>query len=215
MGHPYWPFFDLVVRTPRLELRAIDDEIATHLATLAALGIHDPERMPFAVEWTDVEPPQLQRNTLQYYWHCRATMSPAAWSLQLAVVVDGELVGTTGLLTNQFPVLRTCETGSWLGRDFQGHGIGTEMRIATLQLGFDGFGARLATTSAFSDNPASLGVTRKLGYAANGEAGKVRRGVPARSLLFAMTAEHFAEHVRRDDIELIGVEPCLPLLGLA
>ena len=28
MAHPYWPLFDLQVRTPRLELRYPDDELA-------------------------------------------------------------------------------------------------------------------------------------------------------------------------------------------
>jgi hypothetical protein len=44
---------------------------------------------------------------------------------------------------------------------------------------------------------------------------KVRRGVPASSLQSTMTAEHFDRHVRRADVELHGVEPCLPLLGLS
>lgn len=215
MAHPFWPIFDLVVRTPQLELRAIDDDVALQLTELAAAGVHDPALMPFAVEWTDVDPPQLQRNMLQYYWHCRAALSPAAWSLNLATFVDGELVGTTGLLTQHFPVLRTFETGSWLGRAHQGRGIGTEMRIATLHLGFLGFGGRVATTSAFDDNPASLGVTGKLGYTPNGALGKVRRGLPARSLQFSMDLDHFAASVRRDDVELIGVAPCCELLGIA
>ncbi|MFT3852238.1 MAG: GNAT family protein [Ilumatobacteraceae bacterium] len=214
MAHPSWPLFDLVVRTPRLELRAIDDELGAQLATLAAQGIHDPAAMPFAVPWTDVAPPRLQVNTLQYYWHCRATLSPAAWTVDLAVLDGGVLVGTTGLMAQQFPTLRTFETGSWLGRAFQGRGIGTEMRIAALHLGFVGFGAQFAATSAFADNPASLGVTRKLGYEPNGESIKVRRGAPAPSLQFRMSAEHFDAHVRRADVELIGVEPCCRLLGL-
>ena len=40
MAHPYWPLFDLVVRTPRLVLRYVDDALAVDLATLAASGIH-------------------------------------------------------------------------------------------------------------------------------------------------------------------------------
>lgn len=215
MAHPYWPFFDLEVRTPRLTLRAIDDRTATELAALAAEGIHDPERMPFGVEWTDVEPPQLQVNTMQYHWRCRAELTADAWTLDLAVFEDDVLVGSTGLITRQFPTTRAFETGSWLGRRFQGRGLGTEMRIATLHLGFEGFGARLATTAAFDDNPASLGVTRRLGYEPNGEEIRVRRGRPARSLRWRMGTEAFRQRVRRDDVELSGVAACLPLLGLA
>jgi RimJ/RimL family protein N-acetyltransferase len=214
MAHPYWPLFDLRVRTPRLELRGIDDEMATELATLAAQGVHDPDFMPFAFEWTDVEPPQLQVNTMQFYWRCRAEWTPTAWNLNLAVVEEGVVVGTTGLMANHFPALRTFESGSWLGRAHHGRGIGTEMRIATLHLGFLGFGARTAITTAFYDNGPSLGVTRKLGYTPNGESEKVRRGTAARSLHFTMSAEQFGATARRDDVELIGVEPCLRLFGL-
>ena len=214
MAHPIWPFFDLRVATPRLELRPIDDETGVQLAQLAAKGIHDPGVMPFAFDWTDVPSPQLERNTLQFYWRTRAELSPQAWSLNLAVVVDGEVVGTTGLMGSQFSITRVFETGSWLGAAHQGRGIGKEMRVATLHLGFIGLGGVLATTAAFDDNGPSLGVTRSLGYTENGRAAKVRRGVPATSLLFQMSREYFDEHLRRDDVTLIGVEPCLPVLGL-
>jgi hypothetical protein len=70
MTHPIWPLFDLRVVTPRLELRYIDDELATALSTLAARGVHDPGFMPFSIPWTEVEPPLQQRNTMQYYWPC-------------------------------------------------------------------------------------------------------------------------------------------------
>jgi RimJ/RimL family protein N-acetyltransferase len=214
MTHPIWPFFDLRVVTPRLELVAIDDQVGTELAQLAARGIHDPDFMPFAFEWTDAQSPQLERNTLQYYWRTRAAMTPEQWSLDLAVKVDGQIAGTTGLITQRFAASRVFETGSWLGREFQGRGLGKEMRVATLQLGFEGFGGRLATTTAFADNGPSLGVTRSLGYESNGEAVKVRRGEAARSLQFTMARESFDARLRRDDIELNGVEACLPLLGL-
>ncbi len=214
MAHPIWPFYDLIIRTPRLELRYIDDEMATALSLLAAQGVHDPGFMPFAFEWTDVESPQLERNTMQFYWRCRAELSPAAWVLNFAVVADGEVVGTTGLITSQFATTRTFETGSWLGREFQGRGIGKEMRLATLQLGFEGFDAVAVTTVAFEDNGPSLGVTRSLGYQPNGTSVKVRRGEPAASLHFRLTRDNFETNLRRNDIELHGVQPCLPLLGL-
>ncbi|MEQ1701220.1 MAG: GNAT family protein [Ilumatobacteraceae bacterium] len=215
MTHPIWPFHDLIVRTPRLELRYIDDALAVELAMLAAKGVHDPGFMPFAFEWTDVPSPQLERNTMQFYWRCRAEVSPAAWVLNFAVVVDGEVVGTTGFMTSQFATTRTFETGSWLGMAHQGKGIGKEMRLAMLHLGFDGFGAQVATTTAFSDNGPSLGVTRSLGYAPNGRERKVRRGEPSDSLRFELSRSDFETRLRRDDITLHGVEACLPVLGLA
>ena len=215
MPHPYWPPFDLAVRTPRLTLRAITDEVAIELAALAARGIHDPGTMPFARPWSRGTSPGLERHALQFYWRCRAEMTPAAWNINFGVVVDDEVVGTTGLIGTDFARLRQFETGSWLGGEFQGRGIGTEMRIATLALGFVGFGAELATTGAWHDNGPSLGVTRRLGYEEQGWRRALRdEQHPDRLLGFAMTREHFDARLRRDDIELVGVEAVRDLLEI-
>jgi len=53
MLHPTWPLFDLEVRTPHISMRYVDDELATQLAELAAVGVHDPATMPFMTPWTD------------------------------------------------------------------------------------------------------------------------------------------------------------------
>jgi len=215
MTHPIWPLFDLRVVTPHLELRYIDDEIARDLALLALRGVHDPAFMPFSIEWTDVPSPQLERNTMQFYWRCRADTSPTHWSLNFGVLVDGVLVGTTSLMADNFPTLRQFETGSWLGREHQGMGIGTKIRVATLHLGFLGLAAQWATTGAFTDNHPSLGVTRNLGYTVAGQRRVVSRG-EARALRgFEMSRDDFVARLQRDDIHLHGVEECLPLLGLA
>ena len=214
MTHPAWPLFDLRVRTPRLELRYLDDQLATELAVLATKGIHDADTMPFAVPWTDVPSPQLEWNSLQFYWKNRAETTPVSWDISLATIVDGTVVGTTALLATNFPTLRQFETGSWLGRDYQGKGIGKEMRIATLQLGFLGFGAEHATTSAWDDNGPSLGVTRSLGYVANGHKRMPRRETADALALFEMNRADFIARLQRDDITLHGVAECLPLLGL-
>jgi RimJ/RimL family protein N-acetyltransferase len=214
MTHPVWPLFDLRVVTPRIELRYVDDELATELAMLAAQGVHDPEFMPFAMPWTDAPSPMLERNSMQWYWRCRAETSATRFHLGLAVIADGVAVGTTALDASDFPTLRQFESGSWLGRRYQGAGLGKEMRRATLHLGFVGLAATLATTSAFFDNGPSLGVTRHLGYTATGISRKVRREVQADSLTFEMSVEHWERTLRRDDITIEGLEPCLPLLGL-
>lgn len=216
MGHPYWPPFDLEVRTPRLTLRAITDEIAVELVALAAEGIHDPDFMPFAIPWTRHDSPTLERQALQFYWRCRAEMSPGRWTLNFAVVVDGTVVGTSGLTAHDFPRMRQFETGSWLGRAFQGRGIGTEMRVATLALGFAGFGAEWAVTGAWHDNGPSLGVTRALGYREQGWRRALRdEHAPDRLVGFEMPRDHFESELRRDDIELIGVDPVLGFLEIA
>lgn len=214
MTHPTWPLFDLRVRTPRVELRYVDDELATELALLAQRGIHDPDTMPFGIPWSDVESPQLERNTMQFYWRCRAETTPDSWSMNLATIVDEKVVGSTALETTNFPTLREFGTGSWLGREFQGRGIGKEMRVATLHLGFLGLGGGHATTAAWADNSPSLGVTRSLGYASNGTRRALRREDADVLHAFEMSRADFIARLQRDDITLHGVEDCLPLLGL-
>ena len=83
-----------------------------------------------------------------------------------------------------------------------------------MHLGFAGFGAEIATTGAWSDNARSLAVTSRLGYEANGIDRALKRDAPADLMRFRMTRAHW-ETIRRDDIELVGIEACLPLLGLA
>ena len=214
MTHPIWPLFDLRVTTPQLELRYIDDELAAELALLAAKGIHDPATMPFGMPWSDVASPELERNTMQHYWRCRAEMTPSAWAIELATVVEGTVVGTTALETTNFPTLRAFGTGSWLGREHQGKGTGKEMRVATLHLGFLGFGSQQANTAAWPDNASSLGVTRSLGYIENGTRSMLRRSEAAVMHDFTMSRADFVARLQRDDITLHGVEACLPLLGL-
>jgi RimJ/RimL family protein N-acetyltransferase len=214
MAHPHWPLFDLEVHTPRLTLRYLDDELATELATLASRGIHDPEFMPFAMPWSDAASPDLERDAMRFYWRCRAETLPTGWSLQFAVIDGGTVVGTTNLIATNFPVTRTFETGSWLGRNHQGRGLGTEMRVASLQLGFVGFDALVATTGAFRDNGPSLGVTRKLGYEPNGVATHDRRGAFAEIERYRMTREHFVAAVQRDDIRIDGDDGARELLGI-
>jgi len=214
MSHPTWPLFDLRVRTPRLELRYIDDELATELSVLATNGIHDPGFMPFSMPWSQESSPALERNTMQFYWRCRAETTPAHWSLNLATLVDGVVVGTTGLMADDFPTLRVFETGSWLGREYQGKGIGKEMRAASLHLGFLGLDAQFATTSAWLDNGPSLGVTKSLGYTPTGRRRSVRQDLPSEMHLYEMARADFTTHLQRDDIEMHGLPAAREQLGL-
>lgn len=214
MGSPHWPLFGLRVRTPRLELRYPDDEIVHALSEVAAAGIHEPDTMPFSVPWTRQDPAVFGREYVRHFWRSRAETTPQAWSIHLAVFLDGEVVGVQDVFSrSHFAVTRAFETGSWLGRRFQGQGIGTEMRAAALHLAFAGLGAEVAETGCWEDNPASERVTRTLGYADNGWHVGDREGQAVRMKRFVMERRHW-ETIRRDDIAIDGVEPCLDLLGL-
>ena len=140
MPHPYWPLFNLRVRTPRLEVRYVDDELAVELATVAAGGVHEPSFMPFAIAWTDVAPPALQRETLKWFWHCRAGTSPASWHLPLAVIVGGEPSAARASAPPPSPWCARSRPAPGSAGGSRGRGIGTEMRAASLHLGFAGSG---------------------------------------------------------------------------
>src|SRR5690554_253180 len=113
MPDPYWPLFDLRIRTPRPELRPPRDDDQRRVIELAAAGIHDPGTMPFLVPWTLTPSPELERNALQFWWRTKAEWSPERWHLCLAVFVDGEPVGVQDLMGDDFAVRRTVQTGSW------------------------------------------------------------------------------------------------------
>lgn len=211
----HFPVFALEVRTPRVTLRFPDDDDLVDLAELGARGVHDPDTMPFTVPWTRVAPPFQQRNTLQYFWTQRGTLQAEAWNVPLVAVVDGRVVGSQGVFTTKdWKVTKTVETGSWLGREHHGKGMGKEMRIAILHLAFDGFGAEEAFTSAFADNPSSLGVTKALGYRANGTDRVARDGRVVGLCRYVIDRDGFAA-LRRDDIEVHGAAPVVELFGTA
>lgn len=163
-----FPPLGLQVTAGPLELRGIGDDDLASLAHLAVAGVHDPDRMPFLFPWTDAPADVLPGRFVQYHWKARAEWSLESWELNLGVWWEGELVGVQGVGTHHFLVTRSGETGSWLGLAHQGRGIGTAMRQTMCALGFDHLGFTEITSGAFVDNPASLAVSRKVGYRDNG-----------------------------------------------
>lgn len=162
------PMLGLRITAGPLELRGITDDDLVLLCELVQEGIHPPEAMPFGFPWTDAPSDQIAGDTAQYHWQTRATFSPEAWCLNLGAWHNGTLVGSQGLEARDYLVTRSAETGSWLGRKFQGRGIGTAMRQAVCAFAFDHLDAAEVRSGAFMDNPASLAVSRKVGYRENG-----------------------------------------------
>lgn len=212
MAHPYWPLYDVVVRTPRLELRLPTEDELVALARLAGQGVHDPSWMPM-MGWTDQPSPQLERGVLHFHWGQRATWRPEAWGYQPVVLVDGEVVGTQGMGANDFAKVRGVETGSWLGMRFQRQGLGKEMRAAILHLAFEGLGALVANSAYWHDNEPSARVSASLGYEANGERWLLRRDARDLEKVVQLRREVW-EARRRDDITVEGLtDEVLVLFG--
>jgi RimJ/RimL family protein N-acetyltransferase len=203
------PLYALRLRTPRLALRLPTQEELDALHEVALAGVHPPEFMPFTVAWTDE--PELG-TFLEYHETRRRDWSPGAWHLELGVWLEGEPVGVQAMESENFAGTRVVGTGSWLGQRFHGRGIGTEMRTAVLELAFRELGAEAARSGAIDGNAASLRVSEKLGYRQIGRGTVSPRGVEV---------GHTDVELRREDwnppfeVEIAGLEPCLPLLGLS
>ncbi len=201
------PLFELRLRTPRLELRLPSDDELRALGELAVAGIHPPEKLPFAVAWTDTVSVE---SFVEFHRAALDAWQPERWTLNFVTFSNGEPIGTQALSGEDFAVKRTVSSGSWLGREFQGQGFGTEQRAAVLELAFRGLGAQTAITGAVAHNKPSQRVSEKLGYRFVGEDTVSPRGEPV---------PHFNYRLERDgwrppfQIELEGVEPCLALFG--
>jgi len=122
-------------------------------------------------------------------------------------------VGVQDLTAHDFAARRSVLTGSWLGRDVQGRGLGTEMRAAALALAFDGLHALEATSGFIDGNRASARVSEKLGYADNGL--DIRRLTPDGQPIHERRVRVTPQSWRRDlvPVTIEGLEPCLGLFG--
>jgi RimJ/RimL family protein N-acetyltransferase len=210
----FWPFFDLVVRTPGLELRYATDALLEELAVLHAAGVLRPGTEPFDGDATFYDPGPGTLRWLKGQWSARSKTAPEWWVLMFAVVVDGRAVGGQEMTGVEFAKTRTVNTFSWLGRDFQGRGLGKEMRAAALHLAFDSLGAERAESDCFDDNGPSRGVSLALGYEENGSASWPRPSGGAPATRYLLTRDRWELAGRRQDVTVEGVEACLPLLGL-
>jgi RimJ/RimL family protein N-acetyltransferase len=208
-----WPLFGLRLRSKRLVLRLPTDDEIVELMVLARAGIHPPDEMPFGVAWSVLPSPAFERGFMQHHWSTRAGWSAEHWTLNLMAELDGVPIGSQGIRADEFAIHRTVDTGSWLGREYQGRGFGKEMRAAVLGFAFDGLGARAAESAAFTDNAASNAVSRGLGYEENGVGTLAPQGVARVSQRFRMTVEGWRARPR-PALTIEGLEPCLELFGV-
>jgi RimJ/RimL family protein N-acetyltransferase len=207
-----WPLFALRIRSERLVLRLPTDDEILGLIDVARDGIHPPDEMPFGVAWSVLPSPEFERGFVQHHWLMRATWTPDDWNLNLMAELDGKPVGSQSVHGHGFAVERTVDTGSWLLREWQGRGLGKEMREAVLAFAFDGLGARAATSEAFLDNAASTGVSRSIGYELERRGALAPQGISRQTQVFRMTADSW--HSRpRPPIEIEGLDACREMFG--
>jgi RimJ/RimL family protein N-acetyltransferase len=85
------------------------------------------------------------------------------------------------------------------------------MRSAVLHFAFDVLGAEVARSGAFRDNPASLAVSRALGYEDDGVDRAAPRGDVRELLRLRLTREKWRCPY---DVAVEGADECLSLFGL-
>ena len=84
------------------------------------------------------------------------------------------------------------------------------MRQAMCVLCLDHLGFEEVTSGAFTDNPASLAVSRKVGYRREGEKRLARKGQLARNVQLVLTPDDVVRPPY--DVVVEGVEPFLELV---
>jgi RimJ/RimL family protein N-acetyltransferase len=201
----------LRIRCRDVELRAIRE---SDLPGLAAIQPDDYEHNPVAEMFSGLDVHQNRsRLVYQEFWRSLGTWSPSSWCLDLAVEHDGTVVGVQSLEAEDFPALRTVDSGSWLVRTVRGRGLGVAMRMAVLGLAFDHLGALAAVTSARSDNAASLGVSRSIGYVFNGVSlNDSGRGLVELSHM-RLTEKNWRTQGHGREVTVHGYESCRPWFG--
>ncbi|MEM9139477.1 MAG: GNAT family protein [Pseudomonadota bacterium] len=102
------------------------------------------------------------------------------WEYAVTLPGDDRLMGIVGV---------TGHLGYWLGRAHWGRGYMTEAAGALVDAYFATAKSDRIISGAFSDNPASAGVLRKLGFAETGRSRQmcVARGTRVDHLDFALT----------------------------
>jgi RimJ/RimL family protein N-acetyltransferase len=210
-GHP-WPLFDLRLRTPHLELRLPTESNLLALVEVARAGIVDQDQTVFLVPWHKLPSPAFERQFLLHWWEVRGRWHPDNWALGLVVLEDGHPIGVQELHARDFRIRRVIQSGSWLGREFQRQGLGTEARAAILALAFDGLGADMAESGYIEGNAASARVSEKLGYRVTGDEVYAIEGKRAVEIKVRATLQTWRRELVPVTIE--GLEPCLKLFGV-
>ena len=150
---------------------------------------------------------RLRRASTRPRWTAGASTAGRSTSSRSS---DGRPVGSQSLEAERFGQTLTVGTGSWLGRAWQGDGLGTEMRAAVLQLAFGVLGAKTARSGALLGNGQSLGVSRKLGYAEVGMSSVSPRGTPVPHHDLELAGVGFRSPV---PVEIEGADQLLGLFG--
>ncbi|MFD5783249.1 GNAT family N-acetyltransferase [Streptomyces sp. NPDC126933] len=151
---------------------------------------------------------------MRQHWSRLGAWAPDDWALELVVFFEGRPVGIQEIRATDFGIRREIVSGSWIGLDHQGKGIGTEMRVAMLHLAFAELGAGSAKSVSFTDNHASLSVSRKLGYQPDGITRDVLHGQVVESQWLRLSRQDWSRQ-EHGPVTVSGLTACKDFFGLA
>jgi RimJ/RimL family protein N-acetyltransferase len=106
-----------------------------------------------------------------------------------AITVDGNAVGSIGLVARDDVYRKSMEIGYWLGEEYWGHGIVSEAVGAVTAYGFERFDIVRIYADVFDWNTASARVLEKNGYTLEARLRRavVKDGLITDALLYART----------------------------
>lgn len=184
-------------------LQVPTDEQVELLARRAAQpGAILPEGDEHFVKWLEGRTSdEVERERVDRVRSNRDLTTRPGWTLDLAVLVDGEPVGLQSMSGfDRWPARRIVGTTSWLLRSHQGRGIGTRCRAAVLELAFAHLGAESAKSWVLDDNHASVAVSAKLGYRRTSTEQLTEHGRVLTELVYQLDAGDWLDSAVRRDI---------------
>ena len=101
-------------------------------------------------------------------WWVNHCMKNPVNTLPLAIEVDGELVGATGLEWGIGERKHSAEIGYWVGEPYWGQGIASDAVAAMCRYGFEERGTVRIFAEVFAPNVASARVLEKNGFKLEG-----------------------------------------------
>ena len=127
--------------------------------------------------------PYTKQDARAFLKHAAAADDPT----NLAIEVDGAAVGAVGYVRGRDVERFSAEIGYWLGEALWGRGIATEAVALVTAHAFADLKILRMFALPFADNPASVRVLEKAGYAREGllRASSVKFGEPKDQLVYA------------------------------
>ena len=159
---PHVPDLDelsLVIQTPRLVLRPLEQRHADELYPYAA----DPE-VSRRMSWAAHADPRETRAFVDAMITARAAQTELVWAIER----EGAAIGCVGLggIKWTFRAWRIdrAELGYWMGKPFWGQGFMSEAAYAAATWAFETLGLHKVTIGCIEGNVASQRIIEKLGF---------------------------------------------------